>query len=262
MTAFETHLTSAQLRDLLTSFWNGVLEIESTPHRHVFTMPASFPDGWQVVLELTQVAPGKFRLSDRGKTLSWLAGEGLNTATDATARHIERLCAEHFMQREQGVLFRWLDAPLDATDIQVFAEGLVATSRLDILNEHRPTEESVADIVVQQILKDAGLVPKRRHKLFITEARPIAVDYYVEPGHPTAIQILRTKTDLSGTMEKWRFRWRELRKRYTGLAPIMLYDRNLHNMEPYGLHIGQSECTLLCGYDEEARIHEALRPVA
>jgi hypothetical protein len=140
----DTILSTTELRALLTSFWDEALEIERNSKGLLFTMPASYPDGWQVVLELSQVTPKGVRLSDRGKTLSWLAGQGQNTATDAMKHHLQRLCAEHSLTEEHGVLCRWLELPLDASDIQVFAEGLVAVSRLDILNDHRVEEEDVA----------------------------------------------------------------------------------------------------------------------
>jgi hypothetical protein len=254
----ETSLSTTDLRGLLTSFWNEVLEIESTPKGLLFTMPASYPDGWQVVLELSQKTPKGFRLSDRGKTLSWLSGQGQNIETDAMKQHLQRLCAEHFLREEHGVLYRWLELPLDATDIQVFAEGLVAISRLDILNDHRPAEEEVADSTVQRIFRDAGLSPKRKHRLHITKERAVSVDYFVEQRRPVALQILRTKTDFSGAMERWGFRWEKLKTNYAGLAPIMLYDRNTQIIDSYSRHIGESECELFCGYDETDRIHETL----
>lgn len=256
--AAETKLSSTELRELLTSFWDEALEVESTPKGLLFTMPASYPDGWQVVLELSQKTPTGFRLSDRGKTLSWLSGQGQNIETDAMRHHLQHLCTEHFLQEEHGVLYRWLELPLDATDIQVFAEGLVAISRLEILNDHRAAVEEVADSIVQRILSDAGLSPKRKHRLHITKERAVSVDYFVEQRRPLALQILRTKTDLSGTMEKWGFRWHELKNNYAGLAPIMLYDRDTQIIDPYSRHIGESECELFCGYDETGRIHKTL----
>lgn len=258
MTA-DTILSTTDLRTLLTSFWNEVLEVESTPKGLLFTMPASYPDGWQVVLELSQKTPKSFRLSDRGKTIAWLTGQGQNTETDVMKHHLQRLCAEHSITEEHGVLCRWLELPLDASDIQVFAEGLVAISRLEILNEHRVAEEDVADTVVRRILSDAGLEPKHKHKLNVTKDRAIAVDYFVEQRRPAAIQILRGKSDLSGTMEKWGFRWHELKNNYSGLAPIMLYDRDTQVIDPYSLHIGETECELFCGYDETGRIHDTLK---
>jgi hypothetical protein len=254
----DTILSTTDLRALLTSFWDEALEIEPNSKGLLFTMPASYPDGWQVVLELSQVTPKGVRLSDRGKTLSWLAGQGQNTATDAMKHHLQRLCAEHSLTEEHGVLCRWLELPLDASDIQVFAEGLVAVSRLDILNDHRVEEEDVADTMVRRILSDAGLEAKRKHKLNITKDRAVAVDYFIEQRQPSAIQILRTKSDISGSMEKWGFRWHELKSNYSGLAPIMLYDRDTQLIDPYSRHIGETECALFCGYDETDRIHETL----
>lgn len=254
----ETILSSTDLRGLLTSFWNEALEITSTPKGLLFTMPVSYPDGWQVVLELSQKTPKGFRLSDRGKTLGWLTGQGQNIETDAMKHHLGRLCAEHHLQEEHGVLYRWLGFPVDATDIQVFAEGLAAISRLEILNDHRAAEEELADHTVQRIFADAGLSPKRNHRLYITKERAVSVDYFVEQRRPLALQILRTKTDFSGTMEKWGFRWKELKSNYEGLAPVMLYDRHSQMIDSYSRHIGESECELFCGYDETDLIHQTL----
>lgn len=253
-----TSLSPNDLRALLISFWGESLEVEPTAKGMLFTMPASYPDGWQVVLELNQMTPRGVRLSDRGKTLSWLTGQGQNIGTDAMRHHLKRLCAEHSLIEEHGVLFRWLELPLNACDIHVFAEGLVAVSRLDILNDHRIAEEDVADTVIKRILSDAGLEAKRKHKLSVTKERSISVDYFVELRRPSAIQVLRAKSDISGSMEKWGFRWHELRNNYSGLAPIMLYDRDTQVIDPYSRHIGETECELFCGYDETDRIHEAL----
>jgi hypothetical protein len=258
MMAVETTFSSTDLRGLLTSFWNETLGIETAPQGMIFTMPVSYPDGWQVVLELSQKTPKGFRLSDRGKTLSWLTGQGQNIETDAMKQHLQRLYSEHYLQEEHGVLCRWLEFPLDATDIQVFAEGLAAISRLEILNEHRVADEEVADKTVQRILSDSGLAAKRKHKLSVTKDRAVSVDYFVEQRRPAAIQIVKAKSDLSGTMEKWGFRWHELKSNYTGLAPIMLYDRNSQIIDAYSRHIGETECELFCGYDETDRIHETL----
>ncbi len=258
MSIVESSLLSNDLRSLLTSFWDKTLEIESTPRGLVFTMPVSFPDGWQVVLELSQKTPKGLRLSDRGMTLSWLTGQGQNIESESIKQHLLRLCSEHHLHEEHGVLCRWLELPLDATDIHVFAEGLAAISRLEILNEHRVADEDVADKTVRRILSDSGLTAKRKHKLNITKDRTVSVDYFIEQHQPAAIQILKTKSDLSGTMEKWGFRWHELKANYARLAPIMLYDRNTQIIDPYSRHIGEAECALFCGYDETDRIHEKL----
>lgn len=254
----DAELSESILRPLLNSFWNDALEIETTHRGLVFTMPVSYPHGWQVVLELGQKTPRSFLLSDRGKTLSWLAGQGLNIHTEAIQGHLKRLCEEHFMREENGVLQRWLDVPLDATDIHVFAEGLAAIARLDFFNEHRVAEENVADTIVQRVFHDADLEPLRHHKLNITKDRKVTVDYFIELARPLAVQLIKSKSDVSGTMEKWGFRWHELKKHHARLAPVMLYDRSVQIIDSYSHHIGETECELFCGYDETDRIHETL----
>ncbi|MGJ8677180.1 MAG: DUF1828 domain-containing protein [Akkermansiaceae bacterium] len=253
-----TTLSPQKLRETLISFWDESLEIEPTPTGLLFTMPFSYPDGWQVVLELSQQTPKGYYLSDRGKTLSWLQGQGQNISTDAMSTHLKKLCSEHSITLQNGVLHRWLEAPVEAIDVQVFAEGVTAISRLELLHDHRIPEENIADTLVQRVLRDAGLEPKAKHRLSITKERKISVDYYIERQKPLAIQLLRTKNDVSGTMEKWGFRWHELRKAYQDLSPVMFYNRDTQIIDPYSRHIGETECDLFCGYDETDRIHEFL----
>ncbi|MDE0679935.1 MAG: DUF1828 domain-containing protein [Gammaproteobacteria bacterium] len=126
-----------ELRGLLNGFWDETLEIEQLAEGVAFTMPMSYPDGWQVTMELFRRTPAQYYLSDRGKTLSWLIGQGQNIDADAVKGHLKRLYVEHAIEEAEGVLYRWLQAPLDPIDLQVFAEGLVAVSRLNVLKEHR-----------------------------------------------------------------------------------------------------------------------------
>jgi len=254
-----TSFSAADLRALLTDFWNGILEVQTTPQGLLFTMPVSYPDGWQVVLELQRIAPNTWRLTDRGQALNWLTGQGLNLQTEAMQAHLKRLCSEHFLQLSDGVLWRHLAWPFEGGDMHVFAEGVAAISRLELLNEHRAHEEDVASQAVQRTLQDAHLPFQRHHKLSITADRSIAVDFYVVQKRPAAIQILKAKTDLPGTMEKWGFRWRALKGLNPSLAPIMLFDRNTQTVDAYSRHIAQAECELFCGFDEADRIHSTLR---
>jgi phosphopantetheine adenylyltransferase len=69
-------------------------------------------------------------------------------------------------------------------------------------HDHLMAEEDVADTVVKRILSDAGMEAKRKHKLHVTKDRAVAVDYFIEQRRPSAIQILRAKSDISGNMEK------------------------------------------------------------
>lgn len=254
----ETELTPTRLRESLNTFWDAALSVETHKDKLVFTMPASYPDGWQIVLEISQKTPKGFRLSDQGRTLAWLTGQGQKVDTDAMRRHLLRLCQECQMDMAGGEFHRWLTEPLDATDLHVFTEGLVAVSHLNVLHEHRVAEENVAATTVQRVLADSGLKSDRNHRLSITKDRKVSVDFYAEAKRSVAIELIKTKHDLSGKMERWAFRWDELRKSHQSLMPIMLYDRNTLLVDSYSRHIGEEKCDLFCGYDETDRIHEVL----
>lgn len=214
-----TTFSADDLRSILTDFWHTILEVQHTPQGLLFTMPMSYPDGWQVVLELQQVTPQTWLLSDRGQTINWLMGQGLNMQTEALQSHLKRLCSEHSLQLSDGVFLRQLPWPLQASDLHVFAEGMAAIARLDFFNEHRAHEADVATHAVERILKDAHFPCHRQHKLAITPERFVTVDFYVPQSRPAAIQIVKAKTDLVGSMERWGFRWRELKGLNPGLRP-------------------------------------------
>ncbi len=254
----ETNLTPTILRESLLSFWDAALTVE--PHRggYLFTMPASFPEGWQIVLEISQKTPKGFRLSDRGRTLAWLTGQGQNVDTDCMKKHIQRLSEECQMQMDGGEFFRWLEPPFDAAEVHVFTEGLISVSQLHVLHDHRVTEENVAATTVQRVLSDSGMKSDRNHRLSITKDRKVSVDFYAEAKRAVAIELIKSKHDLSGKMERWAFRWDELRKNHRSLMPVMLYDRNTMLVDSYSRHIGEEKCELFCGYDETDRIHEVL----
>ncbi len=130
-----------------------------------------------------------------------------------------------------------------------------------MLHEHRVAEEDVADKTVQRVFLDAGLEPHRHYKLNIAKGPKVTVDYFIEKRRPLALEIIRARNDLTGTMQKWGYRWQELRKTYRGLAPVMLYDRNTQVIDTYEREVGERECELFCGYDETDRIHELLERV-
>jgi hypothetical protein len=255
----DTTLTFPALRVALTALWDRLLNIEPNRDGFLFTMPASFPDGWQMVLEISQKTPKGFRLSDQGRTLGWLAGQGQNVETEAIEAHVKRISGECGMRREGYELVRWLEAPLDATEIQVFTEGLIGISQLHLLHDPRAIEENVAETVVRRVFQDAGMTPERNHRLYITKERKIRVDFYQPSVRPVAVQLLRTKNDVTGKMEQWGFRWRELKKSHEGLMPVMLYDRSTQMIDSYCRHIGEAECELFCGFDETDRIHDVLK---
>jgi hypothetical protein len=255
-----TSFGANELRALLTDFWNGILEVQTTHQGLLFTMPVSYPDGWQVVLQLQRIAPNTWRLTDRGQALHLVDRPRPELANRLHANSSEKALWRAFpCNCSEGVLSRHLTWPIEASEIHVFAEGVAAISRLDFFNEHRAIEEDVASQAVQRTLHDAHLPYQRHHKLSITADRSVAVDFYVVQKRPAAIQILKTKTDLPGTMEKWGFRWRELKGLNPSLAPIMLFDRNTQTVDSYSRHIAQAECELFCGFDETDRIHSTLR---
>ena len=76
---------------------------------------------------------GDFSRQRLGRSVIQTVVHGQNIETEAMQGHIRRICNECGIQREGSELYRWLQAPLDATDVHVFTEGLVGLSQLHLL---------------------------------------------------------------------------------------------------------------------------------
>jgi len=75
-----------------------------------------------MVVDLTDQTPAGVKLTDRGRTLSWLTAQGQNIGTANLTEQIAIICRQSQIKQDGWELFRWLPLPLQGTDIQVFTE--------------------------------------------------------------------------------------------------------------------------------------------
>ena len=123
------------MRDAWLEFQGGALAVESTATGFVIALPQTLPDGLQMVVELQPGPARKWKLTDAGKTIGWIAARGQNVETDAVSEHVRRISQETGMQRDGWELFKWLDLPLQGVELHVFAEGLSNVAHLYYLHE-------------------------------------------------------------------------------------------------------------------------------
>jgi hypothetical protein len=246
------------LRTLLATFWNDALKIETTPHGLALALPQTGADGWQIVVELTQLTPGHAELSDAGRTLGGLAAQGQNIETRAISGHVDSILKQSGCERRGFELIRTLALPIDPVEVHVFAEALSAVSHLWVLRELPVRTQDVADITLCRVFADRKLEAKAGAMLDGKTERGVRVDYVVQPRRTVAFEILRRRQNLLSSMEQWGYRWQDLRKAHKDLMPVMLYDPAMQEIDPASRAIGEDVCDLFCAYDETARIHEVL----
>jgi len=251
-------LSPDSLRSLLAAFWSDTLEIAAHRRGLTLAVPLCYPDGWQVILELSRPVPGVLRLSDHGRTLQWLEGRGQNLDKKSVQNHLRERCTTFGMRQDGIALVKELPLPLDPASLQLFAEALVGIAYLYYL--HKPAERAAEVPVetIERVFAERHLSPRRNHPLDGKIETGIRVDYYLPQQHPVALQILAQRGNVRQVMEQWGFRWTDLRNAHPKLRPAMVYDPDNQRIDPQTLRIGESVCDLFCPYHETAAIHEFL----
>jgi hypothetical protein len=87
-------------RETLTRFWDQTLQIAWQHDHLVLAFPLMLPDGVQAVFELKPVTATAGLLTDGGRTLSALAGLGLNLDSGVTAHLLDQRLAFFEFERD------------------------------------------------------------------------------------------------------------------------------------------------------------------
>ena len=246
------------VRNALQSFWGDVLEVATTRSGLSLAVPLCFPDGWQVSFDIIALTPKAVRITDRGRTLQWLSSSGQNIEADSLAHLIEARRKLFRLNRDGWELYRELPLPLSGEDLHLFGEAMVSLSHLTYLHEPTSRQLNVARLTVEKLFKERRISPQVRHALNGRLEKNIYVDYYIEAPQPVAVEVLGRRGKITGYMEQWGFRWRDLRDANPTLLPVMIYDPAVQELDDLAVAIGESECELFCAYSETKRIHDVL----
>lgn len=246
------------VRQTLQSFWGESLEIAATRSGLSLAVPLCFPDGWQVLFDLQPLTPKAVRVTDRGRTLQWLAGAGQNIEADGLVTILNEQIRTFQLQRDGWELYRELTLPLAGVDLHLFGEALVSIAHLNNLHEPASKPPNVARQTVEKVFREREIKPEQNFALDGKVERGIHVDYYIAARHPVAVEVLGRRGVVTSYMEQWGFRWRDLRDAHPNLLPVMIYDPAVQDMDDTALAIGESVCELFCSYEQTDRINGLL----
>lgn len=252
-------LTPDTVRQTLQSFWSGILEVAETRTGLALAVPLSLPDGWQIIVEIDELAPKAARLTDRGRTLQWLAGAGQTVDGPGFGSLLNERLRMFGLSRDAWEIFREVPLPLQGIDLHLFGEALVNIANLSNLHEPVIRTQNVAEQTVERIFADRKLHPQRNHTLSGKVEKKVKVDFYLDDSaHPVAIQVLNRRGSVTSYMEQWGFRWRDLRDATPTLLPAMIYDPATQEIDATAQAIGESVCEIFCPYHETQKLHELL----
>lgn len=257
----EIHISPKALREPLEKFWSDNLEIESRNGELIASLPLLYPNGIQVVVSLKQVSQSDVIVSDCGKTIAALEGEGIDLSLQ---RNCELLTGriKAFELAKQGMeLHKLIRFPIDGIDIQLFAEALVSISHLIYRLEITAPKSVHVYSTIRNLLASNHFLFKEKENAFIegkVEGR-IGVDFLTSGGkHQIACKTIERRGRMRDYIEQWGFRWRDAKDRNPKLINSMFYDPSNQNWDSDALNIGRSVCHIFEPYFETDKINAAL----
>jgi len=248
-----------QLRNSLLQFLGDNLSIETADEGFRICMPLMDARGWQIQVQMLPLTPGKWLLCDGGETLGSLETEDINIKSGKGEEKVGNQCRFYEIERNGLKLHKVINWPADPTEIQIYAEALVAISHL------RPKTQAQVAINVDRLIEDKvsqyfygrSLTPLRRHKLKGETEDNIVVDYYLERPHPLALQPVFRSRNLRGYMEQWGWRWMDLNESTPELIKVMVFDPDNQVWDRGSLRIGEKACDVFVPYAEAAAALDA-----
>lgn len=252
------------LREALTSFWDGQLQIEPEGRGLAVAMPLMDSSGWQVVVHLVPFTPGQWILSDQGATLGMIDDAGKDPDGKGLREAVASQGRLYGFERDGLVLQRTVRFPFDPAEIQIFAEGLVALSHLcpkrkDTVGNH--TSQRIEERI-SRYFYDRQWTPKRHHKLAGVVETAIEVDFYLEGVRPLALQPVGRPRHLRNYMEQWGWRWTDLKNAHPDLIKMMVFDPDSQHWDNDSMRIGEEVCDIFVPVYESEEALNGLLAVA
>ncbi len=245
-----------EFRRALTGFWSEQLTIEQDQNDLVLALPLMLPDGVQIAIEARPIAERRAILSDAGDVLRWLTTRGLNLKAEANKQWLDERLATFELTRSGYEIFREIPLPVQGLDVHLFGEALVSIAHLVCRHEPQQAIATSAAEQVNRVFLDTGIAYQRNVKLTGTIEEAIEVDYFFEQHAPSAIEIIGKGGRILDTMERWGYRWHDLKHKTPALRAAMIYDPERQTIDATSRRIGEECCELFCAYHETDRILE------
>lgn len=241
-------------RQALSSFWAEQLAIEQDHASLVVALPLMLPDGVQIVVEIQPISERRAILTDAGDVLRWLHARGINLKADTHQKWIDERLAFYELSRDGFAILREIPLPIQGSDLHLFGEALVSIAHLICRHETQQAIVATADEAIVRIFTDAKRTFRTNAALPGHIEESIQVDYYFDHSLPSALQVIHRSGRILDTMERWGYRWLDLKKKNPTLRSAMIYDSARQTIDPTSQRIGEEVCDLFCAYHETDRI--------
>ncbi len=251
-------LTPAACVEALQAFWTEQVQAAKTREGVALTLPLMYPDGWQVTVQIVPLTPGWVKISDNGKTLGALLETGMSLEAKHTAALLHERIQAFELKSDGAIISKEARLPLQGVDVQLFAEALVSIAHLVYRHEPAALLENPADKVVRRVLEARKVQPRRNAEVRGHLLKFTRIDYLVEARRPLAVQVVNRRDNLLDYMERWAFRWDDLKKHNNRLLTGMVYNPENQDWDETALRIGNEVCDAFCRYDEVQPLNRVL----
>lgn len=259
-TTIKNLLSPDLLRSAMERFWNEQLNVEQSGDGLVAALPIMYPDGWQITVNIEPFAPAQAMITDKGRTLMMLDRAGLNLDTRAKNNHamFEEKKKVFDLDQHGFELRKLVKLPLDGLDVQLFAESLVSISHMVYRAESRSVQENTVKKSLQRTFDAYHLHPKQDVDLIGNVESKIHIDFLFEKERQLAMKSVDIHDRVKDYMERWAWRWTDLKKQNPELLSAMIYNPDLQDWDNTSLKIGQEVCDLFCPSHDRDQIKDTL----
>ena len=262
MNSSEIKLVPEAIKAALLNFWESNIEITERDGQILASLPLLYPDGMQVVISLKQITPAEVTISDLGRTVARLEGDGMDLSAQRNSELLSARAKAFELSRRGFEIYKTLPFPFEGMDIHLFGEALVSISHLIYRHEISvPRSHEIRD-AVKGVLARNKFIFKEGDNAFVSGkiAGRIEVDFLTVGACPVACKAIDRKGRMRDYIEQWGFRWRDAMDCNPLLINSMFYDPDAQQWDSDSLNIGRNVCKIFEPYFEAEKISKALEP--
>ena len=233
----------------LTEFWNSQFQYNLEESSCHIAYPLLLLDGWQLTFSMYKDSLQKvYTLSDNGKIFNFLQDN--NVSGTIVKNIVEEKCKFFGIQNFNKELILKKTSLPTALEIELYAEGLQSIAYLVYRHEKAALQITHARKNFENFLKSRELVFKRDISISGKIIPSIKMDYQIEMKNnkKALCKITEVSTDLHNYMERWGFRFNQIKEANEDTRILMIYNPDFGKWDDFCLNIGQNICDKFTPY--------------
>lgn len=239
------------------NFWKEQMQCTVEKNALHIAYPLLDPTGWQLSFSIYKNPTSRvYTISDNGKCISFLKDN--KAYGDKVKELIIHKCEFYgFRDVNKELILETLTIP-SSMQIQLFAEGLMAIYHLIYRHDETGVQINKAKRNFEAVLKHSQFKYQKNYHINGHIIKDIQVDYMIESHKKIVCKITENKTDLHNYMERWAWRFDQIKQANKDTITMMIFNPNIGKWDDYCLNIGQNTCDAFLPYNNSSDIKKFL----